>query len=175
MNEQEKNMLRTARKLREVVAADFMMKTANPAIAAVLRALGPALRSLGPKVLQMLKKIPPEVWAQVIPGLVNKMAPKNAPAGAAGANRRAAAEDKKPWEKDDDEDDDKEEDDDKDDLACMLKEGGVANSDIVARALILASIEAGNNHRRKANRDVEEAIRLVHQMRTELKTIKEYL
>lgn len=121
---QEEAMLRTANRLRRLVIADFMEKTANPAIAGLARALMPALRSLGPKVLGMLKNVPPEAWAQIVPALVSNMAPQ----GAAGANQRGASSDKKddkPWEEDDE---DREEDDAEDKEAILPALGGLAMS-----------------------------------------------
>lgn len=168
----EKQMLRTAKKLRRLVYADFMVKTANPAIAMLARSLAPALRSLGPDVLKMIKAVPAEAWAQIIPALIAQLAPK-AP---------RAAEWEKPWEKEkaEDEEDDEEDDDGEESgtpvaaMANSLNKAGVTHPGVVARSLFLAAVETGAAHRKKANPVVTEALCLVDKMRSELKTIKEF-
>lgn len=161
----EKQMLQTAKKLRRLVYADFMLKTANPAIAMLARSLTPMLRSLGPKVLGMLKSIPPETWAQIIPALITQLVPK--------APREAEWE--KPWEKKEDEDEETEEAEETTEaMAKSLKKAGVKHPGIVARSLFLAAVETGAAHRKKANPVVTEALRLVDKMQSELKTLKEF-
>ena len=189
---QEKQMLRTAKKLRRLVYADYMTKTANPAIAMLAKSFVPALKQLGPKVLGMLKNIPPETWAQIIPHLISGLVPK-APATASVKSASG-----KPWEDDEDEDekkdkdeekdDDKAKDDDKDEegggtrintavqaMTKALRKGKVKHPETVARVLYLAAVETGTKHRKEANPTVTKALRMVNRMRTELKIIREFV
>lgn len=151
MTDQEKKMFIAAKKIRKVVAADFMEKTANPAIAAVGRALLPALRQLGPKVLTMLKNIPPDIWAQIIPHLVGTLTQ------GMGQEERAASA--------------------KPDIRVLerkLHRAKVTHPQELARLLALATVETRNAHQKKANPDVVEAIRLVRRMEAELQTLKDF-
>lgn len=145
----EKQMLRTAKKLRRLVYADFMMKTANPAIASLVSAVMPVLRSLGPKALGMLKNVPPEMWAQIIPSLITQLMPK----APATANAKTHV----------------------DSMTTILKKGGVSNPEETARVLFLAAVETGSAHRKEANPVVTEALQMVNKMQSELKTIKEFV
>ena len=154
----EKQMLRTAKKLRNLVYADFMTKTANP-IALLGRALLPALRTLGPKVLSLVKNIPPEAWAQIIPALIGQLGPK-APAKSTksaakkethGTATRVTAG-----------------------MTKRLRRAGVKHPEVVARLLFLAAVETGSSHRKKANPVVVKALRGLNKVQRELRTIREF-
>jgi hypothetical protein len=147
----EKQMLLTANKLRKLVYADFTVNAVHPAAMALIRALAPKLKALGPKALAIAGKIPAETWAQIIPAVIQTLAPQQPRKATADFIGESAV-----------------------DLERAFKKAGVSNSDVISRALLLAAIETRTAHRKKKNPKVIEAIRLANNLQQELKTLKEF-
>ena len=152
---QEKAMLRTASRLRKMVYADFMMKTANPAIAAIARMILPSLRKMGPAVMKKLGPMlqNPEFWQQAGPMLAQLIG--NAAGG--GQQQRAAGKAIKH-------------------VAIAAAKTGTPKEEAgtMAKIFVLAAVETANAHRKNENPRVTEALRLARKMNDELKVIREF-
>lgn len=164
---QEKRMLEVAEKMRRVVKAD-VEKTAHPALLALVRALGPMIAKLGPKVLQFAKNLPPDMWADIA-GNVAQMIGQGAQqvaqqsAGGGGNQRSASVADEKKR------------------IASViaktakrLEAQGVPNSLPLAKAMVLSSVKAVVAHKKSHNKEMDRAIRMISEARSEIDIIREF-
>lgn len=144
---QEKQMLRTANKIRKLVYADLTKHAVAPAIGALVARLAPMLRSLGPQMVKIVQAIPPEAWAQIGPMLAKGLG------GAMGGAKAATVAS----------------------VEKTLTKHQVKNAPAAARAVVLASIEVGAKHRKKASPEVTETIALLKKMETEVRAVREFI
>lgn len=164
---QEKRMLLVAQKMRSMVKAD-VEKTAHPALLALVRALGPMIAKLGPKVLSFAKNLPPDMWADIA-GNVAQMIGQGAQqvaqqAGGAGANQRSASvqEEKKRVAEV---------------IAATAKRldaHGVANSLPLAKVMVLSSLRAIASHKKNPQKKMADALRMIEEAKAEISIIREF-
>ena len=169
---QEKRMLLVAQNMRRLVKAD-VEKTAHPAIIALVRALGPMIARLGPKVLSIAKSLPPDMWADIA-GNVAKMigqAAQGAAANAAGAGtgmaggnaRAASAEERR-----------RDIDQVVASTAKRLAAHGVKAPSQVAKALVISSVRAVVAHKKSPSKKMADAIHMIEEAQAEISIIREF-
>jgi hypothetical protein len=156
---EEKRLLLTAKRIRQIVKAD-VEKTANPAIMALVRAIGPALSRLGPKLVEMIKAIPPDAWGQIAQNIASVLAQ----AAQAAGTKSAASEFTKTKtlhtiagvEK-------------------SLRRAGIKGSKQLAEQLVLASMQAVAEHRKTPNKKLVDAVKMVNDAKAEIALLREFV
>lgn len=157
---EEKRILLVAKKLRQIVKAD-VEKTAHPALMALVRAIGPSLARLGPKLLEMVKAIPPEAWgriAQNVAGLIAQAAQAQAGAKAASVttNRTKTLNTIVAVEK-------------------ALRRAGIKDSKSLATQVVMASVRAVAEHRKAPNAKLVNAVKMINEAQAEIALLREFV
>jgi len=157
LTEEEKQLLTAAKKLRRIVKAD-VEKTANPALLALVEAIGPALARFGPQLMQMVRSIPPQAWGQIaqnIIGMLGHAAESASKAASTDAKTRAARTAAA--------------------VEKTLTKAGVKNAKAVSQKVVLASIQAVADHRKKANPKLTKALAMITKAQTEIALLREFV
>lgn len=155
---QEKKLLLTAKKLRQLVKAD-VEKTAHPALMAIMQAIGPALARLGPKLMDIVKSIKPETWAQIAHNVTQMLSQAGEVASKVGsANdkkthtlRTVAAVEK------------------------SLRNAGVSDPKKAAEQIVMASVQAVADHRKTPNAKLVQAVQMVNDAQAEIALLREFV
>lgn len=157
---EEKQLLLTAKKLRQLVKAD-VEKTANPALMALVRAIGPALSRLGPKLADIVKAIPPDAWGQIaqnIASILAQAAQANAGAKAASADSTKAKTLRTIVE-----------------VEKSLRRAGIEDAKNVATKVVLASVQAVIDHRKTPNAKLVNAVKMIDEAKAEIALLREFV
>lgn len=146
-----------AQHLRHLVKAD-VEKTAANAVAAIVQALLPAIKNLGPKVLELAKLIPPDVWGKIAMAVATMISQ------AATAKKTASVYDPSTVVVDT--------------IAAVDKKlaaVGVPNSDVVATYVVLAAAQAVENHINTPNRRLVSAVCQVQMVQNEVAFLRKFV
>jgi len=154
LTQEEKQLLRTASKMRAIVKADIE-KVANPAILALIRALGPSLMRLGPQLVEMVRTIPTGAWGQIAQNLMKMMSQ-----AAEGARSASIHDDSKKLVAV---------------VASILTKAKIEAPQEHAEKIVLATAVAAAEHRKMYNTELVDALELVRQAQAEIELLKEFI
>lgn len=151
---EERQLLAAAKKLRRIVKAD-VEKTANPALALLIRALGPTLLKVGPKVFDMVKNVPASAWGHIASGLIQliSQAAQTAMHHASVPTEVLSVEP----------------------VAKVLHEAKFKNAQEIAELLVRAATEAAIDHLSTPDPKLETAIEAVRAANAEVSLIREFM
>ncbi len=160
LNSEEKRLLTAAKRLRQLVKAD-VEKTAHPALMALVRGLGPALSRLGPKLMQVIKAIPPDAWGQIaqnVASMLTQMAQAQDGAKSASTEYTKARTLKTIVA-----------------VEKSLRRARIKNAKSIATQLVMASVQAVADHKKTPNPELVKAVQMVNDARAEIALLREFV
>jgi len=149
---EERQLLAAAKRLRRLVKAD-VEKTANPALALLIRALGPTFLRVGPKVFDMVKNVPASAWGHIASGLIQLISQAAQTAMHHASSETLSVEP----------------------VAKALRAAKFENPDETAELLVRAATEAALDHISNPDPKLGEAIEAVRVAQAEASLIREFM